>query len=310
MRARVPMPPTLCALARVQGGVLSRQQLISGGLSRRIIERMLSSELLTAFAPGLYTRGGDPGWMGRVWAGQLLGGPQAVIGLEAAGHLHGLIHPEPGEVAVYSPLRIAPRQGWVFIRSTRSGAGEPCRTGVEATVIDLCATRDEDGTAALLADAISSRRTTAHLLRAELSSRRRLPNQALLREILGDVAEGAHSALERRYQVHVERAHGLPTATRQAHASGLHRSDGWYSDHAVLVELDSKLHHSGGSAFADMVRDNDHAAAGIITLRFGWSQVTGVAQCETARFVGQLLMKRGWEGPIRPCSRCRLVHAV
>jgi len=294
----------------VQAGVLGRRQLIEGGLSARVIDRMLASELLVAFTPGLYTRGGPPCWLGRAWAGLLIGGPMAVIGMEAAGHLHGLLGYEPQEITVYSPLGIAPRPGWVFIRSIRTGTGEPVRTGLDATVIDLCATGDEDEIAARLADAVSSRRTTPERLRAEVRTRRRLPDRALLRDVLGDVSTGAHSALERRYQIHVERAHGLPTAMRQTSAGSSHRSDGWYQAYRVLVELDSRLHHSGGAAFADMLRDNDHAAAGITTLRFGWAQVTGTAQCETAAFVGQLLMSRGWQGPIRPCSRCRLVHVV
>ena len=275
-----------------------------------VIRRMLAGEFLEVLTPGVYVRGGSVSWLGRAWAGLLLGGPPAVLGLEAAAHLHGLLRKAPDEVVVFTPRRVLDRPGWRFVRSERAGSGEPVRTPVDATVIDLCADRDEDGVAALLADAISGRLTSAARLRAELQARRWLKNRALLNDILGDVSGGAHSALERRYLVHVEQAHKLPTAVRQVKMHASHRSDGLYQGFGVIVELDSKLHHGGGAAFDDMQRDNDHAALGLTTLRIGWSQVSGTLQCQTARFVGQLLMVRGWEGPVGTCPRCRLVQAI
>lgn len=268
--------------------------------------RMVGDGILDDLTPGIYTLGCGSGWLGRAWAGILLGGDLAVLGFETAGHLHGLVKDEPDEVTVFAPLAHADRLGWRFLRASRRGVGEPPRTDVEATVLDVCAGRDEDEIAALLADAISSRRTTAKRLLAELTQRRRQPNRRLLRDILGDVETGAHSALERRFLVNVERAHGLPEAVRQARAGHRHRADAWYREYGVLAELDSKLHHTGGAAFRDMARDNDHALAGLLTLRLGWADVSGVAACRTALVVGQVLMSRGWEGPIQPCQHCRL----
>ncbi len=161
--------------------------------------------------------------------------------------------------------------------------------------------------AALLADAVSQRKTTPKRLLAELSGRPRQRNRGVLRDVLGDVSRGAHSALERRYLVQVERAHHLPTAVRQQQALRSYRSDCWYDEYRLLVELDSKLHHSGGAAFRDMNRDNEHALLGLTTLRFGWRDVTGVGACHTARIVAQFLMTNGWEGPLQPCPHCRLV---
>ena len=62
----------------------------------------------------------------------------------------------------------------------------------------------------VLADACQQRRTTAARLAATLTSMSRLRHRALLLEILGEVASGAYSVLERRYLRDVERAHGLP----------------------------------------------------------------------------------------------------
>lgn len=306
MKPKTHLAAELQALAAVQGGVLSRRQLLEQGIGRAALARMLADGILGALTPGVYTLGPGSGWLGRAWAGILIGGEGAVLGFEAAGHLHGLVKHEPDEVTVCAPLFHVNRLGWRFLRARRTSTGEPPRTDVEATVLDLCSDKDEDQIAALLADAISGRQTTAKRLLAELAQRGRQPSRGLLRDILGDVTSGAHSALERRYLVNVERRHGLPVATRQAHAGRGHRTDAWYREYRLLVELDSKLHHNGSAGFRDVGRDNDHALEGLLTLRFGWGQVSGVTACQTALLVGQVLMSRGWEGPIQPCQHCKL----
>lgn len=294
------------ALAAAQAGVLGRGQLLAHGISRRVISRFLADGIIGVLTPGVYLVGPGSAWLGRAWAGILLGGEHSALGSSTAGYLHGLIREEPAEITVFTPADHSNRLGWRFVRASRMGRGEPPRVGLEATVLDLCAERDEDDIAALLSDVISNRRTTTKRLVTELAGRRRQPNRRLLRDILGDVEAGAHSALERRFLVNVERAHGLPEAVRQARAGYRHRADAWYREYGVLAELDSKLHHTGGAAFRDMARDNDHALAGLLTLRLGWGDVSGVAACRTALVIGQVLMSRGWEGPIQPCGHCRL----
>ncbi len=297
-------------LAERQAGVLSRDQLLRAGVSRRSVTRMLSTGALHPITPGFYRRWSEQTWLSRAWAGLLMGGSTAVLGGTTAGYLHKLVRDEPDTITVYTTSQVVHRQGWQFIRGQRASRGEPARTRYEATVIDLCADRDEDGLAALLADALSSRRTTTERLLTEVRRRTRVRHRKLLCEVLGDVSVGAHSALERRFLLNVERAHGLPCATRQAHARTKHRSDAWYEEFGLLVELDSKLHHSGGAAFHDMTRDNDHALAGLTTLRFGWGHVTGSSACATARTLAAALSARGWAGPITSCPHCALVHPV
>jgi very-short-patch-repair endonuclease len=268
---------------------------------------MVADGILSVMTPGIYSFGPGAGWLSRAWAGVLLGGEGSVLGLETAAQLLGLRPRNPDLVTVFVGVQRAFRPGWRFIKAVRTPNGEPPRTGVEATVLDLCVNADEDGMLALLADAISARRTTSTRLISELAGRPNQRNRALLREILGDVSSGAHSALERRYLVEVERAHHLPQAARQQHAHRTHRSDGWYQEYRLLIELDSKLHHSGGAAFTDMDRDNDHALIGLTTLRFGWAQVTGIGACRTARTVAMYLAARGWHDELQPCTRCRLL---
>lgn len=300
----------MIALLDAQCGVLSRDQLLRLGVSDRVIHRLVRGGWLHILERGIYTRGGTLPWLGRAWAGVLLGGDDAVLGGSAAAFLHDLEKAEPSTIEVHTPRQRRPLTGYTFSRAVRQGVGEPPRTTFEATVLDLCADRDEDELAALLADAVSGRRTNPKRLLTEIARRSRVPNRALLCQMLGQVAAGSHSALERRYLVDVETPHGLPTATRQAGPHAAHRGDAWYEPYGVMVELDSRLYHSGGAAFRDQNRDNDHTLMGIITLRFGWADVTGIAVCHTAQVVADALTGRGWAGPPSTCRRCARVHDI
>lgn len=237
MRKKTWLSGPVLALLDCQQGVVSRRQLLLAGLSARVVDRMVGGQVLEVITPGLYRRGGPLTWMGRAWAGLLLGGDQAVLAGTAAAFLHGLERRAPEVITVYSTKQTAPRAGFAFRRIARTATGEPPRTSYEATVIDLCADRGEDALAALLSDAVSGGRTTPQRLLTELAAHPTVTNRRLVRQILSDVGVGAHSPIERRYLVDVERAHGLPTAIRQVRAHRQYRSDGWYQDFGVIVEL-------------------------------------------------------------------------
>ena len=76
--------------------------------------------------------------------------------------------------------------------------------------------------------------------------------------MLVDVAEGAQSPLELTYLRDVERAHGLPTGSRQVRVAG--RRVIWvdvdYEEYSTRVELDGRLGHQGEGRFRDRRRDN------------------------------------------------------
>jgi hypothetical protein len=137
----------------------------------------------------------------------------------------------------------------------------------------------------------------------------RLRWRAEITQALGDVAAGAHSPLEFRYVRDVERAHGLPEPDRQARAAqdghDIFR-DALYRRYRLIVELDGRAHHPDEQRWSDQRRDNAAAVDGVITLRYGWADVTERA-CQTAREVGAALAGRGWDGPLRRCGpNCRI----
>lgn len=297
--------PTLQRLASAQAGVLSRTQALGLGVTPRVIERLIGEGVWRPVTSGVYSLGDPQAWLGRAWAGILLGGTSACLGGEAAAYLQGLIPEPPATIAVYigHAVQRDPRPGWAFIRSSRRSRGEPPRTSIPDTVLDLAPLLDEDALASLLSTAVSRRGTTPARILQALSERARHPTRRLLVAMLADVGSGAQSPLEVRYVRDVERAHGLPKGIRQAHLTYRYRTDCWYREFGVLVELDGRLHHHGPAVGRDMLRDNDHALLGQITLRYGWPAVSGLP-CTVARQVAAALVDRGWVGTPTRCPRC------
>ena len=306
MRPRQRVPPLLLTLATRQEGVVSRRQCLAANLSPRALDRLLGEGTWVRLGQGVYVVHRQPlGFAGRCWGAVLAGGDHAVIGFEAAARLHGLNVSEPWVIDVFVPHahRVQPDAPWRFLTSQRRGRGEPPRTGLEDTVLDLAGRLERDGDIiALLADVVSGRRTSPHRLLATLDERVRFPHRGLVRAVLGDVADGVHSALERAYRRDVERAHGLPPGRRQVQLAG--RSDVLYDDYGVVVELDGRLGHTGAGAFRDLDRDNRNMLRDLITLRYGHRDVVE-RPCAVADQVGGALAARGWTGAVSACSRCR-----
>ena len=305
----------LATLRADQDGVLSRQQLLTGGAAVHDIERWIRRRELVRLHPGVYLdHTGPPSWSQRAWAAVLLHPPAALDGpsaLRAWGVRTGGSGDADGlDVVVSHGRRVSDPPG-VTTRVSRTFHDDalphlrPPRIRLEAAVLDVAAAqRRPDGTVAVLADAVQSRRTTAERLRTALLARPRLPGRALLTEVLTDVDAGALSAMERRYLRDVERTHGLPRGERQGRSpeGRAADSDVRYRRFGVRVELDGVLGHSHAQdRWADLERDLVAAASGEVTLRPGWRQV--LAPCRLAAVVGSVLNSRGWSG-MAGCRTC------
>jgi predicted NBD/HSP70 family sugar kinase len=119
------------------------------------------------------------------------------------------------------------------------------------------------------------------------------------------VREGAHSLLEFRYLNRVERPHGLPVGTRQHQVRRGGRrqyQDVLYEAFGVVVELDGRAAHPEEFRPRDVRRDNANVAAGQVTLRYTWADVTQ-RPCVVAAEVRAALMRRGWRGAARRRGR-------
>ncbi|MFZ0530246.1 MAG: type IV toxin-antitoxin system AbiEi family antitoxin domain-containing protein, partial [Propionicimonas sp.] len=210
------MPDGLRELARHQAGVISREQMLAFGLSDRVASRLVRQEIWRRVTPGLLALS-DETWLQLAWAGVLLGGSAAILGGRTAAHLWGIERDPPTQITVFvgRERRIARDDRWRFVRSDRLGVGDPPRTRLPQTIVDLAPSLNPDQLTSLLADVVGSNRVRPGDILRVVRQTPRLANRKLLCDLLGDVAAGVDSPLELRYLRDVERAHGLPRAARR-----------------------------------------------------------------------------------------------
>jgi predicted transcriptional regulator of viral defense system len=312
------LPDRCLRLLSRQCGVIAGWQAELGEISSHQIENLIRYKRWQRLQRGVYGAfTGDPPRAAVLWAAVLRAGPYAILSHETAAELDGLID-KPSKaihVTVPKPQHRQPIAGLVIHRSSRAIGVRPpgrfpTRTMTEETVLDLAqAAASFDDVISLLARACQRRLTTPFLIGETLGLRAKMRWRAEIELALRDVASGVHSPLEHRYVRDVERGHGLPTPERQAQAEQHGRviyRDARYREYGVTVELDGRASHPDERRWQDKHRDNAAAAAGIVTLRYGWADVTE-RSCETAREVATVLGGRGWPGRLRRCGRgCRV----
>jgi hypothetical protein len=309
---------SLTWLSQLQGqsGVVSRQQATDAGITAKAIEWRLRSGAWRRVHSGVYaTFTGELSREAKLWAAVLQAGAGAALSHESAAEIHELIDKPSTQIHVSVPAGRHPGVGrktrGVIIHRSRRLAPEwqppwqlP-RTSVEDTVLDLAAAaRTFDDAYGWIAAAVGRRRTTPDRLSKALASRPRVRWRAWIAAALSDAADGIHSPLERHYVHGVERAHGLPTARRQAkrrHGSGNRYLDNQYEDYGVCVELDGGAAHPAEGRWVDTHRDNINLVQGTQTLRYNWPDATE-NRCQTAAQLAAVLRRHGWRGTPRSCG--------
>jgi hypothetical protein len=307
-------------LARAQSGALTRGQALGGGLTRTTIRFQLERGRWQRLQTGVYALySGPPTRLTILWGAVLRAGSGAVLSHYTAAELSGLTDRPSAQVHIAVPGdRCIERIPGIVVR--RSGrviqAAHPVltppRTRLEETVLDLA------GVAATLDDAcgwitraLGRRLTTQGQLQEAMALRARLRWRRQLTQALTAEWGGVHSSLEYRYLRDVERPHLLPRGVRQARAqqgrATIYR-DVLYEQYALAVELDGRLAHPGDQRWPDIHRDNAAAAGGILTLRYGWFDVTE-RSCQVAAQVALALRLRGY-AVAQGCSPACPVTAV
>ncbi|MBO0832708.1 MAG: type IV toxin-antitoxin system AbiEi family antitoxin domain-containing protein [Actinobacteria bacterium] len=303
----------LRAILARQSGIVSRRQAMRAGVPPTLIDNRLRSGRWMKLHQGVYaTFSGHPGREAELWAALLRAGRWAAFSHYTAAELNGLVTEPARLLHITVPLgqRVAPYTGVVLHHSrtfygTVHPTASPPRIRLEHTVLDLtqnCTSFDD--AFAWLCRAVGHRLTTPQLLREALDGRSRVRWRRELSIALGDISEGVHSPLERRYVTNVERPHGLPTAQRQAliQIGGRRRYvDNLYEEAMLAVELDGLVAHPPEQRWADSHRDNELAGAGLLTLHFNWHDINA-SSCRTAGQVGRLLIMRGTKLTLRQCG--------
>lgn len=305
MYARQELPSSLRQLAQRQAGILRTRQMLDDGLSRAAIRRLTQPWI--RLMNGLYCTA-PPTWASGVWAGLLAGGDSSAVGGAAALYLEGILRDPPPLITAWSTESRANLElgGYRILlrRAERPSFGSIPRTKVEASLLDMADHATQDEVTDAVVRAFTAGKTTAERLRAALDARGRNAHRIHLHELCTHATHGIESALEWHFLRKVIDAHSLPRP--QLQPAGEHgRSDGWWPDYGVRLELDGLRDHQDGSR--DWYRDNSHAIhSDELTLRYGWNSSTRTP-CQTARQVEEGLSVNGWSGAPSPCGfDCRL----
>nr|WP_297430607.1 type IV toxin-antitoxin system AbiEi family antitoxin domain-containing protein [uncultured Actinotalea sp.] len=305
------VPATIRDLVRRQDGVVTVAQCVDRGLGADAVERRARSGQWRRLQRGVYlTHAGPSTFRTSARAALLLARTGAALSHRSAAFVHGFVPTAPRVIEISIPWgRRVTADRDVVVRRRRE-LEITARAGLHlttrgATVVDLLHhVRGTDDAVAVLTAAVRAGAHPEEVL-ADLERRSRARHRALVLELLGEVVDGAESAMEVRYHRDVERRHGLPRSTRQvAQVVGGRRirADAVYVGLGVRVELDGQFAHPHGRTDADTWRDNAVLVErGEITLRYRWHHVR-VGPCATAAQVADALRARGWRGSARPCG--------
>ncbi|MDK7734500.1 type IV toxin-antitoxin system AbiEi family antitoxin domain-containing protein [Propionimicrobium lymphophilum] len=297
------IPDDLLTLATEQARVVSRPQALNFGVPPSTIRRKISQESWTRLLPGTYLLGTDPSWRSWAWAGLLKGGDESFVGGMAAAHAWGLVDEPPGTVDILVPYSKRARNDGCVVFRKRKNLPNPYSgfrlQPLPETILDLCAVQPQKAAYWVSQGRHVNKHLSLESIRKALSERSRFPHREELENVISDNESGVESKLEKIYLERVEKAHNLPTASRQAR--GLYRLDNDYGP--LIVELDGRAGHQGPGTFRDMQRDNYHQLLNKVTLRYGWDDCNW-RPCQVAKQVARALLQSKVPCDFRPCRLC------
>jgi hypothetical protein len=266
-------------LLTLQLGVVSRQQVFEMGVSPRSLQyRIRRGGPWQRLLPGVYlTSTGEPSHDQLIVAAALYAGEASLITGPAALRFYGIQGPDRQRIDVLVPASTRPAsRDFVTIHRTRRMPtqwmpGFGCRyvlppRAVADAVGSLASLADAR---ALVASAVQRDQRLIGELAAELAGRRH-KSDALLRQVLVEVADGIRSAPEGELRELI-RASGLPEPmyNPELYLNGtfLARPDAWWPQASVAVEVDSVLFHTLPQDYHDTIeRRRKMGAAGINVL--------------------------------------------
>ena len=269
-----------------QHGVISRAQTVACGMTAGTLRhRIRAGGPWQPLLPGIYlTHTGTASTAQQEMAALLYGGAGSVITGAAALSRHGLRAARDDLVDVLVPAsRI--RQDVAFVRVHRTTCMPPrvCYTGeivfthAHRAVADLARRLPEErAVRALVADAVQRGLCTLPQLRSELAAGP-IRGSALLRRVLGEVAEGVRSVAEADFRLLIKQAR-LPEPMFNpwlyAGTAFIAVPDAWWPEAGVAAEVESRAWHlSPASWERTLARHARMTGHGIIVLHFTPGQI-------------------------------------
>jgi hypothetical protein len=283
--------PEMARQAARNHGILTAEQMIAAGASRRQVTAWVQAGRLVPSARGAYLVGGAPvTFAARVVAAVLVHGSETWASHRTAAALWGI--PGFGEEARIHLLRPVDgsngRGGAIVHRSTcipdehvTMRGGIPVTTPAR-TVMDLAGTTSVRHLERVVAEAVRRDLCTdraLHIVLARLAGRGR-PGTRRLRAVLDgrDPGRPTLSELEDLARAAIVGA-GLPEPEWQVDISDeqgwIGRVDGLYRSARIVLELDShEWHGQRTDTLEDARRDKRLTDAGYLVERRGWTDLT------------------------------------
>lgn len=292
-------------LGRRQGGVVSRVQAYTAGLTRGEVRAQIRARRWQrVWSRSLCLHTGEVSRTGRQWAAVFEGGERAMLDGEASLVASGLRHYDVARLRVSVPRGVKPLRGdGLDIRRTRRWRSEDrVVTGVPRTRVPVAAVRaamwavSDKQACLLLTMPVQQGMTTADLLGEALLDVRRDRRLKLLHSVMLDLIGGARSVGELDFAAACRRR-GLPVPSRQTvrqGPDGRYYLDVCWEDFGVVVEIDG-IHHSwAANVVPDALRQNEVTLGDATVLRLPLLALR-VAQAEFFDQIERALQAGGWQ---------------
>jgi very-short-patch-repair endonuclease len=272
--------PDAWRLVERQHGVVSRTQLLELGLSSEAIAHRVDTGRFHPVARGVYAVGRpDLSRHGRWFAALLSCGPTAVLSHRSAAALWQIRPDDPAVTDLTVSTAVRRRRPGVVVHCRALDPSEQVVregvpvTTVQRTLLDLATAVRGARLERAINEADKLDLIDPESLRADLGTYSGRAGVAALRATLDRHAfRLTDSELERRLLAIVRRTE-LPLPDTGTRLNGF-KVDFHWPDLYLVVETDGlRYHRTASQQMRDRLRDQEHAAAGLTTLRFTHFQV-------------------------------------
>jgi very-short-patch-repair endonuclease len=267
-----------------QHGVISRRQLLDGGIATHTIDRMVSGGRIVVLHRGVYQIGPLPAGRAAEIAAMLACGAESRVSHLSAAMIHG-VH---GASVSHRPIEVTmPRRKRLRIEGVRIHRVRDLRadevttldgipvTTVARTLLDIAEVLTSREVEQALARALRQRLVTRDAVREMVERHPTHRGAPLLRRLLeaeGDPSFTRSEAEEKLLEL--IRSARLPAPQLNVIVLG-HEVDFVWRSERLVAEVDGYAFHASQRCFAaDRKRDAELTAAGYRVLRFTWADLT------------------------------------
>jgi very-short-patch-repair endonuclease len=267
----------IARLASRAHGVVTREELLRGGVTPDQIKRRLHRGTLIAVHRGVYRVGhGAASREAQYMAAAKACGEQAVLCGRAAAHVWRILKGSPPPPEVMAPVKrrvpgVLTRRRAIDRRQVVTRQRIPVTT-VPRTLVDLAPSLREPALARACHEAGVLYKTTPKQVDAVLRRMPNAPARKKLERVMNGDAPVTLSRLESRFLELLREARlPLPVTNKVA---GAHRVDCRWPEQQLTVELDSYRHHNSRHSWdKDRLREREARMRGDEFRRYTWRDV-------------------------------------